>query len=79
VNLSDLIDTADDIIRQLDLAEQAADYLETARSFLFSKEKLVRATFHYLGLAVDGVCLQTLDTDIGIASELMLSDINIDR
>ena len=76
---SDLIDRAGNIIRQLDLAERAADYLETARSFLDSKEKLVRATFHYLGLAVDGVCLQTLVTGSGIASELKLSAVNIDR
>ncbi len=73
-----LIKCADRLIRQMDLADPAADYLEAARSSINSKEKLVRAAFHYLEIDVEGVCLQTLDTHHSTALESKLSDIEID-
>ena len=70
-----LIKSAEKLIRQMNLCDSAVEYLEAARSSITSKEKLVRATFHYLKIGVDGVCLQTIDTHHGTTLESQLSTV----
>ena len=71
----DLIITAANLIRQADLCESASQFLKTAAPLVMSKDKLVRTTFHYLGIPIDGICLQIIDSLKGIVLESNLSDV----
>ena len=65
------------VLQDNSLTELASDYLECVNRLLASKEKLVRATFEYFEISLEGVCLQVIDTRRGTVSESRLCDVHI--
>lgn len=73
----ELIEKARTILEGMNLANLAASYLDAVVSYLDSKDALVRATFHYLDIPTEGVCLQTMDPRRNDEIERMLSEVEI--